>query len=208
MRLSAYDTYALYIALKNHFSQEKYDYFKYRGKSRVSPDTFQQRRDKYQFQKLSRLYNEDEMQEFLVANFLSDTTWVGDLLTDEARDRYMTYQKIKQSLAYSFTNDLDLLFSKSPPELAFKKKSGTYPEVLTLLMRGQISIQTFTILNRYLGLVPRFDADLGVDDIMWSKYRLKVIKLHPFMEYDDAKIKTILKQKVKEHSSPLTVEYA
>lgn len=208
MRLSAYDTYALYIALKNHFSQERYDFFKYRGKSRVSPDTFQQRRDKYQFQKLSRLYNDEEMTDFLVANFLHDVTWVGDLLDDEARDRYMSYLKTNQSIAYTFSNDLDRLFSASPPELAFKKKTGTYPDILTMLMRNQMCLQSFTLLNRYLGLAARFDVDMGADDIMWSKYRMKTLKLLPFLEYDDAKIKSILKEKVKEHASHLTVEYA
>ena len=84
MRLTAYETFGLYLALKNHFSKESYNYFKYQGKTNVSRESFMNRKDRFHFQKLSRMYDSDEMPDFMVANFLhNEKIWVGDLLQEE-----------------------------------------------------------------------------------------------------------------------------
>ena len=87
--ITAYETFQLYNALKLHFTGN-YDFFKYNGKSNVSVDSFERRKDKYHFYKLSRKYpNKEEMKNFLVANFVeNDQMWVGDLLNDGAIDNY------------------------------------------------------------------------------------------------------------------------
>ena len=67
---TGFETYKLYHALKLHFTSDSYDYFKYNGKSRVNYTNFSSNASKYQFAKLSRKYNLDEMKNFLVANFI------------------------------------------------------------------------------------------------------------------------------------------
>ena len=44
--MNEFETYKLYISLKNHFSSKSYNHFKYQGKSRVNFDSFQKRKDK------------------------------------------------------------------------------------------------------------------------------------------------------------------
>ena len=39
------EVYQTYLALKNHFTKDNYDFFKYRGKSRVSNDLYRKRFD-------------------------------------------------------------------------------------------------------------------------------------------------------------------
>ena len=99
--MTGYETFSLYQALKLHFTNESYDFFKYNGKSNVSVTAFENRKDKYHFYKLSRKFtNKEELISFIVANFIEDdTSWVGSLLQEEADIAYRKRQKIIQSLA-------------------------------------------------------------------------------------------------------------
>ena len=51
--MTGFEVYKMYLALKQHFTKEKYDYHKYRGKVRASEDAFEQRHDRYFFKKLA-----------------------------------------------------------------------------------------------------------------------------------------------------------
>lgn len=198
--MSSFDTYSLFLALKNHFTQPSYDYFKYHGKTNASPDSFMSRRDRFQFQKLSRKVNASDMKDFIVANLLAGKSWVGDFLEDDANENYLSYVKRKQAFSYVFANELDKFFSENPPECAFKSKDGQMPPVLNSLMNGTISPETFAILNHYIGFSKVFDEKLK-DDYIWSKYRSTITKLYPFLEFDRKKIADILKEKIKEYSN-------
>ena len=46
-QLTPIEVYKNYLAFKNHFTKEKYDYFKYRGRSRSSTAAFNKRKDRY-----------------------------------------------------------------------------------------------------------------------------------------------------------------
>ena len=203
MRLSAFDTYALYLALKQHFTQDNYDYFKYHGKTRANKESFMQRKDKYQFQKLSRMYSDEEMRDFLVSNLLKNKSWVGDFLEEDANDNYLAFLRRKQSLSYVFSNELDELFAHDPPERAFKVGAGPLhlPPILNFIMCGAMSPETFVILDRFIGFSSVLDKKLA-DDYLWSKYRNLPQKLHPFLSYDKDKMKTILKEKLHEYRLP------
>ena len=39
------DTYLMYCAMKAHFGKSNYDFVKYKGKTRISRDTFYKRKD-------------------------------------------------------------------------------------------------------------------------------------------------------------------
>lgn len=197
MRLSAFETYSLYLALKNHFNSS-YDFFKYHGKTNASKESFINRKDRFQFQRLSRMYDSSEMQEFLVANFLAGRKWVGEMLEDDAADTFKAYQKRKQSMSYVFANELDQLFSKESPTNAFKVSNGSIPPILNFVMSGSISPETFVILDRFIGFSKVYDKTLS-EDFLWSRYNKLPQKLHPFLQYDKERMKTILKDKINEY---------
>jgi len=76
---TGFAAYALWNALKLHFTSDSYDYFKYNGKTNVSKSTFSTNKSKYHFYKLSRKYNLEELKDFYVANFIQGKgDWVGD----------------------------------------------------------------------------------------------------------------------------------
>ena len=193
VKLSGYETFCLYLALKNHFNLDSYDYFKYNGKTRnVSKETYLSRRDRFQFEKLAR--NCDNMQDHLVANLLKDKTWVGDLLDDEAFDNTKAYVKINQSMSYVFLNEL----MKIDDIKASLKFNVQYPNIISMLMYGSVSYQTFVILNHFIQFIPKFDAKLP-DDFIWSKLSFKAKRFAPFIirDFDQKKFANILKEHVE-----------
>ena len=69
--MTGFEAFTLYYTLKLHFTTD-YDYFKYNGKSSVSIDAFEKRKEKYHFYKLSRKIQDSEYKEFVF--------WVRDSL--------------------------------------------------------------------------------------------------------------------------------
>ena len=70
MMITGYEAFCLYQAIKLHFTTDYYDYFKYGGKSKISVDAFENRKDKFYFYKLSRrLQSKDDLVDFLKRKF-------------------------------------------------------------------------------------------------------------------------------------------
>ena len=59
--MNGYDLYCTYQAIKLHFTSENYNFFHYDGKTKVSVEAFQKRRDKFLFHRLARKYRDEEM---------------------------------------------------------------------------------------------------------------------------------------------------
>jgi hypothetical protein len=197
MKYTPYQTYCLYLAIKSHFTQKKYDYFKYSGAVRATVESFEKRRDKYHFGRLAKIYDQNEMIDFLVANFIKNKKWIGELLEDDADDNYMSYLKRKQSFSYCFDNEVTKLFnSVSDPRELFICSSNTYPKILTEYLSGTISLETFVVLNQFICFFDRFDETLNKDDVIWSVIRLKATKLTSFLNYDKIKIKETIKRNI------------
>lgn len=193
--MTGFETYELFQALKRHFSQESFDFFKYNGRINTSKEAFENRKDKWHFYKLSRKFTvREELIDFLVANFLEDENfWINNLLQEEADTRYIEYKKVMQSLSYTFENECKELFenSKDPNELL--KTTGDYPVLLTKAFRKEVSIQTLVLLNNIIGFVPNWSKKIQ-DTIRWPNYRLKMMKIASFLPQDSVRYKLILKK--------------
>ena len=200
MENTGFNTFCLYTALKFHFTTKNYHYFKYNGKTKVTPDTFLKNRNKYQYYKLSRKYNLEETRDFLIANFVyGNNKWIGDVINSDGEETYLKWQKINQSLTYRFKEDVNMLMSglESPEEM-IKVVDGQYPMLLVEVMGGTIAIETVVILNELLGFFPMWSKKI-IDDIAWPEWQLKIEKYAPFLQYDKSKFKSILKELIEEH---------
>lgn len=193
--MTGYETFEIYQALKLHFTQESYDYFKYNGKTNVTVTAFENRKDKYHFYKLSRKFTvKEELIDFLVANFIEDgNIWVGNLLQEDADNRYLKYKKVLQSLSYIFENDCRDLFDGVEDPNSIIITNGDYPVLLTKALRKEIHIETLVLLNNVLGFVPMWSKKI-TDTIHWPNYRMKVMKFASFLPKDNVKYKLILKK--------------
>ncbi len=202
---TGFAAYALWNALKLHFTSESYDYFKYNGKTNVSKQTFTTNKSKYQFYKLSRKYNLDELKNFYIANFIQGKgDWVGDLLQD-GDENYTKWQKTQQSLTYTFENDIMYMFdSVDGAEFwhiddYFKPIDGGWPMLITKMMNEKISLETVCILIDILGCMPNWEKQI-TEDIIWTTHQRIIKKYTPFIPYDKEKYKQILKEKIKEYA--------
>ena len=187
--MTPFDAYKLFLAIKAHFTNPSYDFFKYNGKVNANLDSFNRRRDKFHFAKLAK--HKDPLG-YLVAQYVSGdfTGWVGDLFTDDAERLYIQYLARQQSLTYNFQSDLDKL--EDGFIARFKCKNGQHPEALVMFRRGNISIETFTILNDLLKFFPLWDIRID-DTVLWPSIRERCLKYRPFLHYDKAKIKSIIR---------------
>ena len=93
MYYPGYNAYKTYIALKNHFRSDGYDYFKHRGKTRLKEQSFLKRKDKFFFEKLENKYKED-LVDFFVCNLVTDqNSWIGTMVGDKAERTFNEWKK-------------------------------------------------------------------------------------------------------------------
>lgn len=198
MRMTPFETYKTYLALKQHFTLDNYDYFKYNGKIRASENSFNNRKDRFFFSKLSRALDDDEIVELFVSNFLeSDKSWIKDMFSDEAKERFRRYQKTIQSLTYTFKEEFvkvrdyldenDLEFDD-----LFTVRNNEHPTIIQLHLQGTVSLQSLVVANKVLGFMRRFDKKVD-DPYIYGPLSVKVKKYEPFLSVvDTTKYKGIL----------------
>lgn len=192
--MTGYESFSIYHTLKLHFTSD-YDYFKYSGKCNISPTTFENRRDKYHFYKLSRKYsNKEEYTQFVIANlFINGKAWAGDLLQEEADIAFRERQKIVQSMAYTFENDCKVIFEDCKDPNDVLSSNGDHPRLLTMALRKEIAPETLIVLNAILQFLPMWDRKI-TDTIRWPDYRQSITKYASFLTFDVVKYKLILRK--------------
>ena len=199
MIVTPFETYQHYLSLKNHFTNPKYDFFKYGAKTRASMASFNKRRDKYWFEKTSRKYSNKEIVNFLVSNFVSTDTpqnlWIGEIINSGERN-YAEWMRKQQSLTYLFKEQSrELLFNRKLNEV-LKCSKNKHPVVLKKYLGGEISLETLTILEKVFSFVKDFDRKL--DDPVWESVSLKIKKYIPFININVFHYKKILRELINE----------
>lgn len=202
---TGFEAYALWNALKLHFTSDSYNYFKYSGKTNVSKQSFTTNKSKYQFYKLSRKYDLEELKSFYVANFIEGKgDWVGELLQD-GDENYTKWQKRQQSLTYTFENDIMYLFDMVDGaefvnrDDILKPIDGGWPMIITKLMKNQVSLESVCILVDLVNCMPRWEKQI-TEDIIWPTHKRLIQKYTPFIQYDKEKFLHILKKKIHEQT--------
>ena len=188
------DAYRCYLALKNHFTKDHYDYIKYRGKTRASNAAFYKRKDRFWFEKFARQKNDKEIEEFFVSNFIystdPSTVWIGEMIK-EGEGRYQEWQKKVQSLTYVFKQETESVFENKKVDDMFDCSKG-HPPILKIYLKGDISLESMVIYDRILGYGKDFDKRLK--DPVWESVSRKIKKYSPFLNIDVSRYKKILKE--------------
>ena len=197
-KVTPFETYQTYLSMKNHFTNRKYDFFTYGGKSRATMTSFNKRKDKYWFEKTSRKYSDQEITDFLLANFVTADTpqnlWIGEII-NSGEKTYADWMKRQQSLTYLFKEQSTELLSEKKLEDVFNCSKG-HPIVLKKYLGGEISLETLTILERIFSFVQNFDKKLK--DPVWESVSLKIRKYLPFLNINVFNYKKILRDLVDE----------
>jgi hypothetical protein len=189
--LSAFDTFCLFLALKNHFTQENYDFIKYNGKTSATRAAFDKRKDVLQFQKLSRKAHAENIQNYIIANLVAGRTWVGQFLEQEADAIYENFKKAVTDLIGTVASETKQALETHPRPFAIDKHE--YPGILLCQLDGTVSYPTMVVLNNFIDFVPRYD-DAYAGDEVWAATAFMIRKLRPFVSYDKKAMKDRLKE--------------
>ena len=187
-----FDAYCLYLAINNHFNTESYDFFKYNGKVPVKLPAFLKRNDKYHFAKLAREHR-DELRDFLVANLSIQKYYVKNLLDNECVDNYKQFKKRKQKLTYTITEDMRYLQDKYEEiNKVLDCISGQHPPLLKEFLGKKITAETVIAFDNMFGIFNDYD-ELIQEQFIWPNQKNKLNKLKPFIEYEQQKLRTVMK---------------
>ena len=194
-----FDVYKIYLSVKLHFTSKDYDFYKYGGKINCKLETFTKRNDRYFFHKLSKKYNENEILDFFVANFITDSKkWIGNLLQNDGKDVYLDYKKRKEAFAYHFRADClsihnDFVRNNISFDNGFKCHNGQHPRLLRLLLQKRISLQTTIVLNHFLSFSKNWDKEI-TEKVVWSKISSTIARLKTFVSFNVTECKIIMKE--------------
>jgi hypothetical protein len=195
-----FDAYKTYLALKRHFTSD-YDYFKYNGKVRAGVESFLKRNDKFFFRKLAKKYDEKELVDFFVSNFIVSDNWIGNLISQESEDNYVRFKKRQESLSYHFDTELRWLVDHCRDhDLELNKlllvENNNHPLLLKFLLQKKISIDTIIIMDSVLNFLHHWGKNL--DDIVWEEKKRLIIKYNKFLTYDPFVYRKKLKEIINE----------
>lgn len=193
--MTPHEVYKTFLAVKQHFCNDTYDYKKYNGKIKGSIESFHKRKDRIFFEKLSRQKKDNEILDFFVSNFViadnSSSVWMPDII-QYGNENYIEWQKRQQSLSYLFEQDLNKLTEKHHLLDVIKIENKRHPIIVKELLSGNIMIETVIILNSILNFQKTFDEEL-IDPI-WEMISKKMKKYSSFLQFDRSKFVDILRQ--------------
>ena len=193
LRMNEFEAYQKYIALKLHFTSD-YDYFKYNGKTNVTLNSFNERKDKFHFKKIVKKYGDENIIEYFVANLINEKPWIGSM--DVAT--YSQWLGRIQSIEYIFENDAkNLLTTVDNFDIIFTSMEGNHPKVLRAYLGKKISLETLVVFEKLLHYRKRFNKEIK-EQIIWPKVSRLIEKYEPFIEADTDRCRKLLIEKVGE----------
>ena len=201
--MNGYQVYLCYLAMKQHFTNPKFDFFASGGKTNAKEETYKKRNDFWFFETIARKYTKEEIQNYMLSSFIQaeDPTkvWVGDIKRD-GRTRYMVHQKQMDSLTYEIGQDCDTVVNYLERyDCTFNRlfetqcSNNSHPALLKLYIKKDISLETLLIYDQILGYISQWDKHLT--DPLWEGISLKIKKYKPFLSIPVNKYKQMLQEK-------------
>ena len=166
--------FEIYTAVALHFTTDRYDYFKFGGKTKINENSLIKRKDKYFFEKMAaKCANEEMAVGVCVSNIIAEKKYI------KAYDMNIYHKWIanRDSLCYKFKE-----------ELAKYQKWKTDPQtvnprtlLIELLIMKELSPEFIILFNHILGghLYKTLDAE--PDFFIWEDQKKQLEKYKPFV---------------------------
>lgn len=184
--MDGFEAYRYYMALKLHFTTDKYDVFQYDGKVLAKRETFEKRNDKYLFEKMAtKKKTPRNMVDFCVANFAHYNL---QMMYDQsgAETIHKKWINNKEKITYLFKQDCDRIAKNSENTDPFDATSGM-SVLMNLYVNGDVSIESMSILNDFDSYLDRW-GNIG---FIWTDQFRTIKKLSRFVKYDSEKLKLV-----------------
>jgi hypothetical protein len=186
--------YSRYQALKLHFTSE-YDFVKYGGKVRkISEEAFLKRKDQYLFRKLERKYDDQQLTDFFVANFVSNAgvRWVGEMNGVESEKVYINWCKRIEAFSYFLKQDLENVADATEDVRGILLTKGEHPKLLKLYLGNKITAETMIAFDMITNMLDTWNKIIQ-DDIVWPEVYRQLSKYRPFVKADKSSIKKVMR---------------
>jgi len=199
MTMEPYDVYKAYLSLRLHFTTDNYDVIKQQGRVKASKQSFFKRRDLFSIKKISELYTDKEVVDFLVANFVSGDRW-GGVFDHDAKETYLHWKKRIESMSYTFEKEIDNMINHAERNnltfsQIFSVAKNSHPEILKLYLKGSVSIETLVVLNKLNNYVEQLDSLLD-KDVIWPDVSRIIKKYSPFLSINKEKYDNIVRRRI------------
>jgi len=193
--MEAIDIYLMYCALKAHFSNSDYDYFKYGGKTRISRKSFFKRKDRFFFVKLSTKYKKYvDIRNYLVSNFIKVRNGYIANFTDT---NFKLWNDRRNNFYNIFSIELHPLVSEFEP--LFKIEGYNHPKLLQEYLGQRVSLETLIILNTLLNFSDEWTKKLS-GDFIWNDTKKLMESYKGFLTIDVKRYKIQLLKLIEETS--------
>lgn len=190
------ECYKTYLSVKNHFSKDSYDFFKYRGKTKVSEKTFYSKKERFWFEKLSRNKDDKEVINFFVSNYSTaedpSSLWIGDIIKN-GEIVYVKWTEKRNNLLDIFLREIESL-NKNNFNQYFTIVGNRHPQILKDYLKGDICIETMIIFDSILNY--KRDYDNMLVDPIWEMISMKMKKYSVFLQINSVKYRKALKEKI------------
>lgn len=189
--MTGFKAFRYYIALKLHFTKEKFNVFENKGHIKGSYAAFDARNDKYLFEKLARKFPKDQdIIQFIVANLSigNDNIIYG---MEEAEENYIQWIKRKQSITHTFLNDINTIQLESEKnhynlDQIINCTLNQFPYIIKLYLGKLICMESIVILNDFIPMIAKWKQEPSL--ILLENDILRIEKLKGFVKYNRDKI--------------------
>ena len=187
------DVYLMYCAMKAHFGNTDYDFITYRGKSRVSRDSFYKRKDRFFFVKLSRKYKEyNEIRDYFISNFIKDRN---GYISSFNNENYENWKIRRYSFYGIFSEEIKPFVKEFNP--LFEVKKSEHPKLMKEFLGGRLSLETLIVLDELVKFTKKWNQKLK-DDIVWSDLKKIMNDYKRFLTIDKNKYRIQLLNLIEE----------
>ena len=187
------DVYMMYCAMKAHFGKGNYDFIDYKGKTKITRNSFYKRKDRYYFVKLSRKYDtEEEVKNYLISNFIKDKKGYIANFNDE---NYESWKLKRQGFFSMFLVEMKPLVDAF--ENLFAVENKQHPKLMKEFLGGRVSLETMIILNELVDYRHAWTLELK-NDIIWPDLNKMMNKYKRFLTIDTERYRILLLKLIEE----------
>jgi len=175
MTKSGYLAYLKYLALQRHFTSG-YDYHKFGGKVKASTDAYQKRNDMFSFEKLTKVINVEDIEDFYVAHFVNEPKcWIKNM----NKSTFEEWKNKLRRMPQLFKEDMEHIKEVGPSKM-LAVRHDSIPLIHDKVMKDEINLESVVLLDSIYPFVQKHENVVELP-FVWPDYIRKVNKYKPFI---------------------------
>lgn len=199
--MNGFEFFKIYHALDLHLNTDRYDVFKYGGRTRITPQSFERRTDKTRYEYwANKIRNDRKAGKFCIANFVhGDPQWLWNPY-DQGEDALTRWTSIKESISKVFKDDIQVIerimdkHSLNIDSLFKPTPSGKHPPIAQIIKAKMITPESAVIIDRELKSYLDNNSVMCHNDPYMEEVVLKLKKYSPFVKYNGSKINATIQE--------------